>query len=223
MVEKVMVKRPGSSKAEVGLANTPIQEGFELSTLANSIAVIDFENGSTAMFGEHSKLAFHQLASDAEGNKLNGMTFEQGYATFHFIPEHHSSSLASPPGGAGNAPLPSPHGDVYQVKIADTTVTAIGTCRFRLDLNGDLFRVEVFKGKVGVATAFVASQLGAGHFLVHKSGMKVAFNIQKGIVRDDWDHWAEKQEQLVLGGAKKAHDRSILQPEFQWQELPLKP
>ena len=38
--------------------------------------------------GELSKLLFHQLALDANGNKLNGMTFEQGYATFHFLPEH---------------------------------------------------------------------------------------------------------------------------------------
>jgi hypothetical protein len=218
-----MVMRPGSAKADPILANAPIEEGFELSTLANSIAVIDFENGSTAMFGEHSKLSFHQLASDAEGNRLNGMAFEQGYATFHFIPEHHSSSLANPSGEAGNAPLLSRHDDVYQVKIADTTVTAIGTCRFRLDLNGDLFRVEVSKGKVGVATAFAASQLGAGHFLVHKSGMKVAFYIQKGIVRDNWDHWAERQEQLVLSGMRTAHDPSISIPSSLRRELPRQP
>ena len=223
VVGKVTVMRPGFAKADPILANAPIQEGFELSTIADSIAVVDFENGSTAMFGGHSKLSFHQLASDAEGNKLNGMTLEQGYATFHFIPEHHSSSSVNPGGEVGNAHLPSTHGDVYQVRIADTTVTAMGTCRFRVDLNGGVFRLEVSQGKVGVATAFAASQLRAGHFLVHRSGLKVAFNIQKGIVRDDWDRWAAKQEQLVLSGMRTTHNPANSKRQFQLQELPTKP
>ena len=36
------------------------------------------------------------------GNKLNRLTFEQGYATFHLLPEHH---------------------DAYSVKIAEATLT----------------------------------------------------------------------------------------------------
>ena len=88
----VMVKRPGSAEEEKAMVNTPIQEGFELSTSRRSYAEVEFENGSTARIGELSKLLFHQLALDADGNKLNGMTFEQGYATFHFLPEHSSRS-----------------------------------------------------------------------------------------------------------------------------------
>jgi len=34
--------------------------------------------------------------------KLNRLTFEKGYATFHLMPEHH---------------------DVYSVKVAETTLT----------------------------------------------------------------------------------------------------
>lgn len=40
---------------------------------------VEFENGSTAPLGERSRLLFHQLALDADGKKLNGLTFEPGY------------------------------------------------------------------------------------------------------------------------------------------------
>src|SRR5208337_4241971 len=126
-----MVKRPAPAEEEPAMVNVPIQEGFELSTTGGSYAEVEFENGSTARIGELSKLLFHQLALDANGNKLNGMTFEQGYATFHFQP---NSS------------------DVYHVKIADATVTADGKCEFRTDLEQDRFRVEVFNGAVDVVT-----------------------------------------------------------------------
>ena len=95
------------------MVNTPIQEGFELSTAANSYAEVEFENGSTARLGEFSKVSFDQLAMDENGNKLNRLTFEQGYATFHFLPEHH---------------------DAYTVKVADATLTPNGKSEFRADL-----------------------------------------------------------------------------------------
>ena len=99
----VMVKRPGSAEEEKAMLNTPIQEGFELSTSGGSYAEVEFENGSTARMGEQSKLLFHQLALDADGNKLNGMTFEQGYATFHFVPEHNSPSGKATRGNDGRS------------------------------------------------------------------------------------------------------------------------
>ena len=123
----VGVKRPGSTEWAKALVNTPIQEGFELSTAANSYAEVEFENGSTARMGEFSKVSFDQLAMDADGNKLNRLTFEQGYATFHFLPEHH---------------------DAYSVKVAEATLTPNGKSEFRTDLEHGQVRVEVFSGSV---------------------------------------------------------------------------
>ena len=60
-----MLKRPGSAEEEKALLNTPIQEGFELSTAGGSYAEVEFENGSTARIGDYSKLLFHQLALNA--------------------------------------------------------------------------------------------------------------------------------------------------------------
>jgi hypothetical protein len=198
------------------MVNVPIQEGFELSTSGGSYAEVEFENGSTARLGELSKLLFDQLALDAHGNKLNGMTFEQGYATFHFLPEHSLPRSAKQDGTIHFQPT---SGDVYRVKIADATVTAGGKCELRADLDQDLFRVEVFSGSVDVATPTLSSKLGEGKILEHKSGgTELAFSTQKGIVKDTWDQWTEardKQVQLT----EKDEALHANGPRYGWSDL----
>jgi hypothetical protein len=177
----VALKRPGPTEWGKALVNTPIQEGFELSAAANSFAEVEFENGSTARLGELSKLEFSQLALDAEGNKLNHLTFEQGYATFHFLPEH---------------------ADVYSVKVADATLTPDGKSEFRTDLREGRVRVEVFSGSVAVVAASGSTKLGKDKVLEYRVGnTEEAFNIRQGIEKDSWDKWVDArdtQAQLAL-------------------------
>src|SRR5690242_13122703 len=52
----VTLKRPASTDWVQAQVNTPLQEGFALSTAAGSYAEVEFENGSTARLGESSKL-----------------------------------------------------------------------------------------------------------------------------------------------------------------------
>jgi hypothetical protein len=177
----VTLKRPGSTEWAKGLVNTPIQEGFELSTSANSYAEVEFENGSTARLGELSKVDFSQLALDAEGNKLNHLAFEQGYATFHFMPEHQ---------------------DAYSVRVADATLTPSGKSEFRTDLRQGRIRVEVFNGSVAVVAPSGSVKLGKENVLEYNTGTtEEAFNIQHGIDKDSWDKWVDArdtQAQLAL-------------------------
>ena len=206
----VMVKRPGSAEEEKAMVNTPIQEGFELSTSGGSYAEVEFENGSTARVGELSKLLFHQLALDANGNKLNGMTFEQGYATFHFLPEHNSSSSANKPGKDGTIHFQPAYNDVYHVKIADATVTADGKCEFRTDLDQDRFRVEVFNGAVDVVTPTQSSKLGEGKILERKSAAR------------SWLSTPRKELSRTLGISGRRHgisrccSRKKTRPSIRW-------
>jgi len=212
----VMVKRPGSAEEEPAMVNVPIQEGFELSTSGASYAEVEFENGSTARLGELSKLLFHQLALDADGNKLNSMTFEQGYATFHFLPEHNLPPSANRDGTIHFHPTDS---DVYRVKIADATLTADGKCEFRTDLEQDRFRVEIFNGLVDVATSTLSSKLGEGKVLEHESGgTELAFNTRKGIVKDTWDQWTEARDKQVQLTEKDEPVHPI-GPRYGWSEL----
>jgi len=195
----VMLRRSSGAEEEKALLNMPIQEGFELSTADRSYAEVEFENGSTARMGELSKLLFHQLALDANGDKLNGITFEQGYATFNFVPERRSAK-GNERNGANR--LQANDQDIYSVKIADVTLKADGKCEFRTDLAQDAYRVEVFKGSVEVATDNQSTKLGEGKVLEQKTGSSLlASNARKGIVRDAWDQWTEardRQSQLTV-------------------------
>jgi hypothetical protein len=195
----VAVKQPGAIEWAKALVNTPVQEGFEISTSADSFAEVEFENGSTARLGELSHLAFDQLALNAEGEKLNRMTFEKGYATFHFLPEKH---------------------DAYSVKIADATLTPTsGKSLFRTDLDKGHVRVEVFNGSVQIVAPSGSAKLGKDKILEYNTGTtEAAFNIQQAIVKDSWDKWTEardSQANLALTDqAVAAHG-----PVYGWSDL----
>jgi hypothetical protein len=194
----VGVKRQGAREWSKALVNTPIQEGFEISTSANSFAEVEFENGSTARLGELSHLTFDQLALNADGDKLNRMTFDQGYATFHVVPEKH---------------------DAYSVKVADATLTPSGKSVFRTDFDKGHVRVEVFNGLVEVVARSGSEKLGKDKTLEFDTGTgDVAFNARRGMVKDSWDKWTESrdsQANLALNDqAVAAHG-----PVYGWSDL----
>jgi hypothetical protein len=194
----VGVKRSSSSEWAKAQVNTPIQEGFELSTSANSYAEVEFENGSTARLGQFSKVVFDQLAMDQDGNKLNRLTFAQGYATFHLLPEHH---------------------DAYSVKVAEATLTPNGKSEFRTDLERGRVRVEVFSGSVELATDARKTKLGKDKVVEFEPGnTEVALNETQGIQKDSWDKWSsdrDTQAQLSLSDqAVSAHG-----PLYGWSDL----
>ena len=150
-------------------------------TSANSYAEVEFENGSTARLGEFSKVSFDQLAMDENGNKLNRLTFEQGYATFHLLPEHH---------------------DAYSVKIAEATLVPNGKSEFRADVEHGRVRVEVFSGSIELASASKTVKLGKDKVLeFDPDATQIALNEKQGIVKDPWDKWTSErdtQSQLAL-------------------------
>jgi hypothetical protein len=195
----VMMKRPTSPDWENALANTPIQEGFELSSYGDGFAEVEFENGSTARLGKLSKLLFNQLALAAGGDKLNGMTFEQGYATFHFLPEDK---------------------DTYRIKVGDVTLTATGKSEFRTDIEQNRFRVEVFSGSIDAATSTLSAKLGEGKVLERQSGStELAFNIHKGIEKDAWDKWTQARDMQAAPTAKEYEFAKTVGLRFGWSEL----
>jgi hypothetical protein len=171
----VAVRRPASSEWAKAPVNTPIEEGFELATSGQSYAEVEFENGSTARLGEFSKLSFEQLAMNESGDKLNRLVFEQGYATFHLLPEHH---------------------DAYSVTLANTTLTPAGKSKFRTDWEQNKARVEVFSGSVEmVSAAGKTARLGKERVVEFDAeSADLAMNARQGIVRDSWDQWTSRRD-----------------------------
>ncbi len=171
----VTMQRPDLQDWAVAPANTPIQEGFKLSTAEQSFAEVEFENTSTARLGQLSLLNFDQLVMTPNGGKVNRLTLEDGYATFNVQPE-----------GV----------ETFQVKAQDATITlaAGATTRFRVDIDGGAVRVEVFKGAVDVSTPYGQQTLTKDMVADVRPGTEQAFNTSHGITKDAWDQWVEERD-----------------------------
>lgn len=170
----VTVQRPDVQTWAEAPANTPLQEGFHLSTAANSFAEIQFENGGTIRLGETSLLDLTQLERTADGGTINHVDLRQGYATFH--------------------PLPSALGEPLQVGTAYGTVTAQGGTLFRVDLQPGAQRVEVFEGVVDVQSNIGDYSLDQDSVLILQPGTDQPAVVTHGITRDDWDNWVDDRE-----------------------------
>jgi Family of unknown function (DUF6600)/FecR protein len=172
----VAVQQPDVEEWAEALVNTPIQEGFKVSTAEDGFAEVEFENASTARLGQGSLLEFTQLALAPSGGKVNRLTLHQGYATFNFIPEND---------------------DYYKVRVGDATLTPQGKSRFRLDVEESLLLVKVFKGSVEITSPEGTGTVGENATLEFRPGEEPAFQISQGITKDAWDEWVENREEAA--------------------------
>jgi hypothetical protein len=170
----VTVQRPDVPAWAEAPVNTPLQEGFKLSTGENSFAEVQFENGGTIRLGQLSLLKFTELELAPDGGKINHVDLRQGYATFH--------------------PLSSDGGDSVQVGTPYGTLIAQGGTRFRVDLDQGLERVEVFHGAVEVQSDLGAMTLQKESVLVMQPGASEPMVVTQGITQDDWDQWVDDRE-----------------------------
>ncbi len=175
------VQRPNVDGWAEAPMNTPIQEGFRLSTAKDSFVAVEFENGSTLRVGQLSLLEFTQLALASDGSKINRLTMQDGYATFHVAPEGQ---------------------DLYEVTTPNGAVSPHGKAVFRIDIDSAGERVEVFKGSVEFSSSLGSQMLGKNSVLELRPGTDQPEQLSEGITKDDWDRWVQDQE----GRAEAAAD-----------------
>ncbi|MGH9452817.1 MAG: DUF6600 domain-containing protein [Terriglobia bacterium] len=193
----VTVQRPGTTEWTKGMVNTPVQEGFSIATAPKSFAEVQFENGSTVRLGELSRVDFTQLALTQNGDKINHLEFDQGYATYHFLPERN---------------------DDYQVKTADATLTPHGKAEFRTDFQNGKLRVEVFSGQVDVSNPRQSERVGKDKLLAYTAGSNETFDVTRGLQKDEWDKWAMARDQQ----ASLAYNDQAVRPGssmYGWSDL----
>ena len=194
---EVAIRRSGESEWSAGSVNTPIEEGFSVATSATSFAEVEFENGSTARLGQNSEIDFTELALTQQGDRINKLDLSKGYATFHFVPEHH---------------------DQYEVDASGVSFTTHGKTEFRTNFTGDSLRVEVFDGQVEAAHDGKTEEVGKNRVLTYDPNAAVAFNTSTGIQKDEWDKWSQaRDEQAVL--ATDDESLSLNHPMFGWSDL----
>lgn len=196
----VLVRRPGSMEWSKAAVNTPIEQGFSLSTDDNSYAEIEFENGSTARLGQLSQIDFTELALSPRGAKINRMMFDHGYATFHVTGQH---------------------GDTYSVQAGTTTLTPSNKAEFRTDFSNGTLRVEVFDGSVDAANSAQPGKMAKvtkDKALTISPQTEDAFNITHGLTKDSWDKWVHERDQqttLAFNDSSVSPSSSI----YGWSDL----
>ena len=198
----VTVQRPDIAEWAQAPMNTPVQEGFKLSTAQGSFAEVEFENGSTVRLGQLSMLEFTQLALASDGSKINHLTLDMGYATFHATPEAE---------------------DEYEVLTSNATLTPRGKALFRVDLDSAEERVEVFHGTVEVTSSLGAWTLARNSVLDLKPGTEQPALLSEGITQDDWDRWVEDREGRAEAASNslspRAYSNSSSDAFYGWSDL----
>jgi len=172
----VTVERPDMQVWAEAPVNTPLQEGFKVSTGENGFAELQFENGDTIRLGETSLLALTQLGQTDTGN-INRLDIRNGYATVHTWGDNQN--------------------DVLELTTPQGALTARGSALFRVDLDKDIERVEVFQGTVDVRSNLGRWNLESDTVLVLEPRAAEPGEVTRGITEDDWDHWVEERDNPV--------------------------
>jgi len=199
----VTIARPDVQEWAQAPVNTPLEEGFKLSTGEGSFAEVEFENGGAIRLGQRALLDFTQLALAASGGKINHLQLEQGYGTFHprLESEEDSFELATPNG----------------------TLTVRGQALFRVDLDQDVERVEVFKGTVDVASNLGTWALEKNTVLELRPDTNELANVSQGITKDDWDNWVEERESRAkmaqTGPSPNDYTGNTADSRYGWSDL----
>ncbi|MGH9325717.1 MAG: DUF6600 domain-containing protein [Terriglobia bacterium] len=193
----VLVKRPSTAEWAKASVNTPIEQGFSLSTSSNSFAEVEFENGSTARLGQLSQLSFPELALTAKGARINHLVLNSGYGTFRVVPQH---------------------GGVYSLQVSNATIASHGKAEFRVDSSQGRIRVEDFQGSVEVSSADGNAKLTKNKVLEYDTAGQMAYNINRGIEKDAWDNWvSQRNQQAELAFRDEAI--GINSPMYGWSDL----
>ena len=199
----VTVQRPDVQGWAEAPVNTPLQQGFTLSTGAGSFAEIQFENGGAIRLGEQSLMEFTELARDPSGSTIDRVELRQGYATFH--------------------PLPSRLGEFLQVGTPLGKLTAQGGTEFRVDLEQGMERVEVMNGSVDEQSNLGSMTIEKDSVLVLQPGAPEPTAVSQGITQDDWDQWVADREahaeMAASGPSPDAYTGDADEPPYGWDDL----
>lgn len=198
VVGTVIAREPGSSGWVRASLNMPIQEGMSIATGRRSFAEVQFEDGSTVRLSELSRLDFTQMALGPDNRSINHLALVVGVTTVSIIPERH---------------------DEYTISVYGANVLPHGKSDFRTDFRHGQFRVEVFKGRVGIAGSNQSDELKKHQVLAcdYRSGQP--FRVTNRIQLDEWDKWVEaRSHQLRL--AANRDEASTFDPWGGWVLFP---
>ncbi len=169
----VIVRKPGSAKWNRAGLDMSVEQGMSIATARNSLAEVQFENGSTLRIGELSRIDFTEMALAVRGTRVNRINLAFGLTTANVVP--------------------GPH-DEYVLDAADTALTPRGKAEFRVDILHNLLRVEVFRGRLDAADSNQTESLNKNQVLARDGVSPGPFQVTNPIHADTWDKWVRERD-----------------------------
>lgn len=174
----VIARKPGASKWVRAGLEMSLEEGMSIATARDSIAEVQFENGSSLRMSELSRVDFTQLALAPHGGRVTQLAMAFGVATMNVTPARR---------------------DEYFLNASNASLTPRGKAEFRIDLRHKNVRVEVFRGLVEMTDSSQSVRLSKNQVVAYDDGAGVSFQVTQPIQTDQWDHWVlQRDRQAVL-------------------------
>lgn len=165
----VQMDRNLGSGFEKAILNTPLTEGMKLQTGSNSLAEVEFEDGTTMRLAPDSAVEFPQLALGESGGKLTTVQANDGTVYFNVI---HKGD------------------DRFQVRFADRSIDLTRAAHFRLDISPTDVQVAVFKGKVPVqGPGSTLVEVKSHEDVTLYEGGSGKYELAKSYSPDQYDSW----------------------------------
>jgi hypothetical protein len=171
--------------------NMPIVEGNTLVTAGDSLAEVQFEDGSTVRLAPQTQITFSQLARLGSGDAITRIDLDQGEAEF---------SIAKPTAG------------LFAVEVHNKNVLFKQAGRFRvLSTNSIPLELAVWKGSAAVhdrdSGQDVEVEKNETFILAADDAEK--YDLEEGVVADELDHWSQSRETYLAGSGVSSVNNSV--------------
>ena len=174
---RVQISQGNQTLADPALANTPLFEGTQVTTLDDGKAEIQFEEGSIARVSPNSSLTLTTLKPD-DGAAGTEITMNGGLGYFELQ--------------AGSDP-----GHIV-VRFADATVTVSGFTVIRVDMDNPPGELAVFSGNAHLERdGAVSLDLHGGESVALSATNPSQYNLAESIEPDSWDAWNSDRDQAL--------------------------
>ena len=184
----VQIDRNLGNGYEKAILNTPITEGMKLQTSGNSLAEVEFEDGTTVRLTPDSEIEFPRLELTDNGARVTTVQADDGIVYFNV---NHKGA------------------DDFQVQFADRTINLTRSAHFRLDINPTDVQVAVFKGKVPVQgpDATLVDVKSHEDVTLYEGGSG-KYELAKSYSPDQYDSWDNERlsYQKTYGGRASGYN-----------------
>ena len=173
---EVQISQGGQVLADPAVANAPLFEGTQVTTLEDGQAEIQFEDGSVARLSPSSSISLSVLRQQ-NGASETEIVVQSGLAYFELQ--------------AGDA-------SQMRVRFGQSVATASGFTVLRIGLDNPPGDVAVFSGNAHIDRGNApALDLHGGESVAFQTDTATGYDLAESIEPDSWDAWNQDRDQAL--------------------------